>query len=463
MNIETAQASIAAARESLALASAALTPDPPAMTTHVLAGQSLQAALDLRLPITTENGVTFPGTYVFPSDTSLVFGAGSGIKGTTAQAVIIKPGTRNVKANGVYETGHPQKILIGAEGADMPSDITFAFYTIPKQVGKRAFDVHGDRVSLTDGEVEYIAGPDQDSQAIYVAAGVDGLIARNVLRAGSEVVLFGGTAARSSTFLTPHNWTVEDNDITRPREVQTDGVADRVKNLVEAKNLDGGIFRRNRIHNNWRDTQGGQSGWAILLTPADDGMASTEPRYSGIVKNILFEDNDIFDVSSGFQILGRNYASITGEPLSGIVIRNNRVRISRALFADGGLGQFLVASAEVGSVDIEDNCILSDGSSFFYSYAGKVMLEGGTLRDPGLKFGHVGFARNILGNLGAYGFNLWGIANAKEAAWQTSVQDYQLTGNVYNGQARTGYLGGTFLPGAEFDALPAVLAVKALA
>jgi len=437
---------------------------PPFPSTRLVkAGEPLQIALDQGGPIVTEDGAIFPGTYTFPSGTNIVFGAGSGIKGTTGQAVIVKPGTRNVQVRGgVFATNHPEKVKIGDSDAELPSDISFSFYRIPKQIGKRAFDVHGDRVSITDGEVEFVTGPNQDSQAIYVAAGTGGLIARNTLRAGAEVVLFGGTAARSANFLTPRDWVIEDNDITRPKEAQTDAVNDLVKNLIEFKNAIGVTVRRNRIHNNWRDTKGGQSGYAILLTPADDGEKRDWLRYSGIVKDITFEDNDIFDVSSAFQVMGRNYASYTAEPLSGIVIRNNRIRVSRAMFADGGLGQFMIISSEVESINIEDNTILSDGSSMLYGYAGKAMLPDGTMRDPGLPFGHLSFKRNIVGFLGSYGFNLLGTANAKEPTWKLAVSDYQLEGNIYNGQSRSGYLGGSFLAGVEFDALPQVAAVKAV-
>jgi hypothetical protein len=443
---------------------------PVSTTTHLVkAGESLQAALDLGVLLTTEDGVTFPGTYVYPSGTNIVFGAGSGITATTQPACIIKPGTRGVKANGIYASTHPQKITIGAQDEALASDITFQSYTVPPQIGKRAFDIHGDNVRLLDGEVAFITGPNQDSQAIYVGAGTGGTIARNTIRAGAEVLLFGGTAARSATFRTPTNWTVEDNDITRDKAVQTDAVNDLVKNLVECKNLIGGTFRRNRIHNNWRDTKGGQSGYAILLTPADDGMpaAAGQTRYSGIVKDILFEDNDIFDVSSAFQLMGLNYASVTPEPLTNVMIRNNRVRISRALFADGGLGQFVIASSELGTLDIEDNTILSDGSSFFYTYAGAVLQADGFKRtnisSPAVgKFAHIGFQRNRVGFLGSYGFNLWGLANAKEPAWQASCANYTLAGNIYNGQARSGYLGGVFLAGPAFDVLPEVVRTKAI-
>lgn len=466
MSLTDAIAHLDVAAGAIQAAKRAMVPGPPATSvTIVTAGQSLQAALDGPLPVEIEAGARFEGSYRIRTGQRAIFGAGAAVHGETGPALRVDPGTRNVAVTGGRMTsGAGDVIAIGENSSqqtrveDAPDGITLTGVVVPEHRSKRAFGIHAANVLLDRCEglnVWSTAG--QDSQAIYIGNAPGPITIRGGrYSAGSEVVLVGGDGTRIPG-LNPTGITIEDTQLFRPLSWKTDGIKRKVKNLLELKAGIDVTVRRSRLQGNWKD---GQVGFAILLTPALDGSATVPPSDSGIVENVLIEDCDVLDVAGGFMMFGRHYSCVTRRPLSGVVVRRNRFRISRAAF--GGFGQFLQVAGEPGDLSFQDNTILADGSSFVYAYQGPVLDPDTGLKRPAGQIGSFGWERNLVSGLGSYGFNMLGLANASVAAFAAAANPGETGGNRYNGSARGGWVGttGTFVLGAAFDVLPEIVALR---
>lgn len=144
----------------------------------------------------------------------------------------------------------------------------------------------------------------------------------------------------------------DDLDITRPAEWQ--GVIDgNFKNLVEFKNVTRGRVTRCRIYNNWGPIQ---KGFACMLTPKVDGR----------VVDVEFDDNDIYSVGGGFNVLGRNPTGQDPTRTDNIRITNNRVIIDKNAYGPGSFGWFLLLSAGPGRVLVEGNNVKHNANAFIY-------------------------------------------------------------------------------------------------
>lgn len=482
MNIPNAQAALDAvieqsqrAIEQAQRAKAELLPDVPTVVT-VRAGQDLQAIVNTEtLPIQVEPLARFVGPLILRTGTRIVFGAGSGIDGSQGPALYAPPGqTDIVTGGGRHTSNHPDSVVqIGenlatqVEVRQAPQRITCTGLDVSGHHGKRGFSIHGADVVIDRCDATEIwSSRNEDSQAIYVGNAPGPIYIRgNKLSAGSEVVLVGGDYPRIPG-LNPHTIVIENNSIFRPLTWMTDGVNRRVKNLVELKAGIGVIIRNNICSGNWRDPNGGQDGFGIVLTPALDGKIKTPPLESGIVGDVLIEGNDFLDMGGGFNILGRHYTSFTPNALSQLVVRKNRFRIDRARF--GGTGQFAKIGAEPEDLTFDGNTILCDGSSFVYTYRGSVLDPVTKLQRQGAPIGVLTFVNNIA-QMGQYSFNIGGPRiedgghpNAPLSWMVQQINTVMMAGNTYltKGSLRPEY-GGTYLTQADFDALPQVVAARA--
>lgn len=462
MNIPSALSSLDAIIASAQQAKADLTAVVPTILV-VRAGESLQAALDTHLPVEVEAGAIFEGHYTAPSGTRLAFRAGSGAHGKTGPALTLLPGTKDSHVIGGELTSDyaGEVVLIGNNVdqrtlADQPTNIGFTGTRVPMHRGRRAFGIHAYQVTLQDCEVlDCWSAAGEDSQAVYVG-NAQGAVTLNGGRyqAGSEVFLAGGDAVRTPG-LVPDGIVLDGVELSRPLSWQTDGVKRKVKNLFEVKSGRHVILRNSRLSGCWAD---GQTGEAIVLTPALDGAKTTPVSMSGIVEDVLIENNDVRHVGATFNILGRNYSAYTPTPLTGLLARKNVFLASKALY--GGTGQFAKIGGEPGTLTFEDNIIVTDGSSLIYFYRGSVIESDGFVHGAG-NLQALAFRANY-STIGAYGINLDGYANAG-AGGRAAVTALDVSGNTFGGGTlmKANLPSNTYLTRAAFDALPEVQAAVA--
>jgi hypothetical protein len=432
MDINVVKGLAAAMRSQLDLLDAELADRPPSVRV-VRAGENLQAALDAGGALEVEEGAQFEGSYVIPSGARLSGRPGSGLRGLTAPAILIMPGSRDIEIRGLDVTSkHPEVIRIGENSdrqkavEDAPDRVTFTDVVVPQHRGKRVFAIHGRNVSLVECQALEAWDPaGADSQAIYIGNSPGGIVVSGgQYSAGSEVFLSGGDVTKIPN-LTPTDILVERVTLFRPLSWKTDGVARKVKNIFEIKNGKNVVLRQSTLSGCWQD---GQAGEAIVLTPALDGAKTSPPLRSGEVVNVSIEDVEIRDVSSVANMLGRAYSAYTVNPLSGVAFKNVRAFVNRAQF--GGRGQFAIIQGEPADISVSDCTFVGDGSSTIY-YASGTVIDPVTLQSrPAGKIGSLAVVRNTM-TVGDYGFMFNGSANALNSA--ASVASLNVTGNTFGG------------------------------
>lgn len=447
-------------------------PPPAVSSLHLKAGDSLKAALLQPFPITTEPGAIFEGTYSIPSDRTIAFGLGSGAHGLTGPALQVEPGTKRVSLlGGRFTSASPEAVLQLGENTtrqarleDQPEDLTLVGVEIPTHRGKRGIALHAYRVRLDQVRVADVwSAQDYDSQALYIGNARGAIDVVNCeLSAGSEVVLVGGDSVRTPG-LNPTGLTFRRNRFTRPLAWMTDADSTkrRIKNLFELKAGQDVLVEDNLLDGNWNDPRVTQGCYAIVLTPALDGNISSPPKVSGIVTNVHIRGNVIVNTGAGINLIGRHYSAITDPRLDGVYIEANRFLISKREF--GGYGQFCKIGGEPGRLAFLDNVILQDGSSHIYAYKGDVLDPLTGIKRKGGAIESLTYKRNIA-ELGAYDFNLDGIANAPAAVLAANVTAAGFSSNTYRGTGTTrlgAVYGGVNLAAAVFEQLEAVLAFRA--
>jgi hypothetical protein len=424
VNADAVRLEINLAREALNRAALALEGAPPEKIVTVRAGESLQYALDGGGTIHLEAGATWEGRFILRRNTALVGAAF--LHGTGGPALALEPAAVGVSVDGLTLTSDYSAVVdLGSNEAvqgaleDVPSNIIFRRVKVPTHRGRRAFAIHASQVLLEDCQVDDVYDPGQgDSQAIWIMnTPGDIQITGGSYSAGSEVIILGGDSPKIPGLI-PKNVIVDGAELWRPLSWQTDGVIRVVKNIFEAKIGHDLTIRHCKLHGCWDDPKG-QEGEGFMLTPTR----------TGDVQRVTIENNEIWDVGGGINIIGRSDRYVTPATTSGIFASGNTWNISRAL--RGGRGQWVIAGGEPGTIRLEDNTVVCDGTSTIYYYPGKVMRPDGSIA-PGGKIERL----EVIGNrvtLGKYGFNLGGVPNA--VRWQESVGELVVTDNQFVGPA----------------------------
>ena len=213
----------------------------------------------------------------------------------------------------------------------------------PTEGQRRGIAANGRHIKIVNSYFSDLKREGEESQAIAVWA-ADGPIeiVNNYLEAAAESILFGG--ATSDLGLIPGNAIIRHNWLNKPLEWRDTKWV--VKNHLEIKSGQNIKIEYNLMTNNWVMAQEGN---ALIFRSADD---SGKASYS---RNIEFSNNIVRGASSAITIEG-------GEAGGGknLTIRNN-------IFEDishkkwGGRGYFLKPSTWDGLV-VENNTVIHDGS-----------------------------------------------------------------------------------------------------
>jgi hypothetical protein len=377
-------------------------------------GENLQDAIDRASPgdtITLARGATYVGNFVLPakggSDYITIRTAGdeglppagqritpaaadalAKLKSPNSQAVLrTAPSAHHwrlelleLQAN---RGGFSDILLLGdgtsaqVDPAIVPHDLIVERCYIhgdPTVGQKRAIALNSASTSIVDSYISDIKAVGQDSQAI---AGWNGpgpfRIENNYLEAAGENFLLGG-ASQLIPNLVPSDVRFLRNEVAKPPEWRKSKW--QVKNLFELKNARRVLVQGNLFQYNW---QAAQAGYAIVLTPRNDGAAPW-----ATVEDVTFRGNVVRHVAAVFNILGTDDTHESG-PARRIQITNN-VFYAVDDKTWGGNGAFMQMGVGPSDVTVSHNTILQSGIL--------VGAYGGTKEKPSTIIGFV-FTDNI--------------------------------------------------------------------
>lgn len=435
------------------------TPSPSTAVIDVPLGGDLQAALDAARPgtlIRLAAGGTYAGPfklrpnagdYITITTNGDLPAAGSRItpefagrlarlqSATAEPAIRTTPGANRYRLVGLefgQNAGAYSEIIRLGDATDpteanIPYDFTIdrVLILVDPLVGqKRGIAANADNVTIINSDIRGVWGAyGEDSQAVIQWQAHGNLVIRNNrLEAGSEVVMIGG-AYPAVAGLNPVNILIEGNHITRPLEWMA-AAKYKVKNLFELKAGRHVVVRGNRLDNHWAAAQAGP---AIVFTPKH-GMRVTD---------VLFENNVVRNVGTGFNMYGYDYQHpydrSIGPQLERVTIRNNLFVFNRERF--GGNGRFILTGEGADNITVERNTVVSEGATLpnaaIYGY-GTQGVSAWTIRDNIMFHGTYG----VFSDQASYG-------NATLSVW---FHNPVFEGNVLNDARASLYPAGNAYP-----------------
>jgi hypothetical protein len=329
-------------------------------TVPITTAAELQAALDAGGTVELPRGMTYVGSFTISRSNTVLIGSGSGISGGTAAALTIRPGVNDVNVSDlVLVSSSPGAVLLcGYNGAPQttlamqPKRITLTNITIPTHRGKRGieFNCSGSILASSIADV-WTSG--QDSQAIAL------------LNSCGPVVIQGGTSVAASENIITGGDTLKITDcpngvgtdllidgvtLSKPEAWRTDGVDREVKNLLELKAWKKVLVRDSTLSGSWGPTfLGAQDGSAIVITP----------KNGQYIADVTIENVTVERASSGLQLMGKDYNSVTPIATTNVVIRNSRfLNLTKTW---GGRGIFALVVDGMQALTVENTFATFDG------------------------------------------------------------------------------------------------------
>ena len=290
-----------------------------------------------------------------------------------------------------------------------PTNLTLQRLYMDGSAGaKRGIGLHSRNTIIQHCRIFGYRRVGQDTQAI---AGWNGpgpyTLADNYLEAGGENVMFGG-ASPSIPGMVPRDILIDGNTFWKDPAWKAANYT--VKNLLEFKVGEHVTIRGNTFENIW---QGGQGGYAIVLTP----QAQDSPNPNCIVADVMIEDNDFVNVGAGITIMGSAQIG-TSLPGHTFTIRRNWFRITKGFNGGAAQGWAFFLTRGPRTVTIERNTIESDSNQIMYQ-DGSPVFE---LRCTG----------NLIPRSGAYGISGYANGTTYHRAAQMAVY---FPGGVVTGNA----------------------------
>jgi hypothetical protein len=372
-----------------------------AATIAVAKGGDLQAALNAAKPgdvITLPAGATFTGNFYLPAkagsttyitvrsaaaDTSLpasggritpafasylpkIVGAGTGAAIRTAAGahywrLQFLEIVANASGSGdIVQLGRSSETVAAKQSAHFILDRVYIHGRKDKGA-KRGVALNTGTALIRGSWIDEIKSTTQDSQAICGWNGAGPfVIENNYLSAAAENVMFGG-ADPAIPNLVPSDIRIVRNTFTK--DLAWRGTTWIVKNLFEVKNGRRIVLEGNHFTYSWQASD--QKGYAIVLTPANNGKAPWTT-----VEDITIRNNRFEHLGGGVTMAG--YDKTNGSKvMARVLIQNNLFTdVSKARW--GGGGGFVVAGGGAADITVDHNTVDHDG---FVAYASGTALQ----------------------------------------------------------------------------------------
>lgn len=293
--------------------------------------------------------------------------------------------------------------------------------------GRRGVAMDGKYVAVIDSYVDNFWESGADSQGLWAYNTPGPLkIVNNYIMAGAENVMFGG-ADNVSVAFNPSDIEIRNNHFFKPLSWIGSSTQHQVKNLLEFKNATRVLVTGNRFENIWPG-DGGQAGWAVILSPRNqDGSATWS-----VVKDITVTSNYFVNCAQGLRVSGHDGTN-TSQQTVRVLWKNNILRIT-------GLNASNTASIFGVYGDVDDLTIDHNTAFLDTSVSTKFMESSRNSSEQGARFT---FTNNI-GATGSYGFK--GDGTSGLSTLTTYFNSYAVTNNAIVGGSAADYPSGNFYP-----------------
>lgn len=385
-------------------------PEPPDVGVVVSEGGDLQGALDAGGPIELTVNARFdhPGGFLATHpETSLTGRGDNTLTGDTAPAFRVPTGIDEVAvATLAVASNFSAALQIGRNDAEqvtldqVPELITLRAVVSAYHRGKRAFEVNGHGVLLTDCEVhDCYAESGQDSQAVWIGNSPGAVeVSGGYFEGASETLMVGGDTMKIPD-CRPTGITLRGGTYTKALAWKDAGVA--VKNIIELKDGLDVLIDDCDLSYCWKS---GQDGYAFMFTPSNGGAVSVTVRNCCVT-----EVGGIVNIT-GTDATGVN-ATRTQVTISGGEYRTNKL-------AMGGSGRFCLATRGPEFLIVEDAVIAHEGNALMDLADDKAPID--LLRIVGCTW-----------NYGSYGIRIGGASHGDNA--QGIIGSVVVTGNTISG------------------------------
>ena len=331
-------------------------------TEPITTAAQLQAALDNGGDVEVTGG-SFTGTFTFRRTGTTLRAHLATFNGGAGPAFHILP---DVDRIGLYDailasSSTDAALQCGDNGStqtradQVPQGIVLHNIQVPSFRGKHALSIHcsGTLTASTVADAHTLDGADSQAVWVHNTCGPFSVIG-GTFTAGSENILIGGDTLKVTDCpeRVPADLTFDGVTLIKPEAWRTDGVRRAYKNLFEAKAGKRVRLLRSRLSGSWVGASGTgatQDGSAIVLTP----------KNSQYLHDVLIDGNTIDRASSGLQLLGFDYNTVTPQQLGAVVVRNNTFTLSRA--QNGGRGILALSTGGMGDSLWEGNRATFDG------------------------------------------------------------------------------------------------------
>ena len=307
--------------------------------------------------IQLETGAVFEGVGFALKSGTILQGQDATIRATGGPALYAPPGTSQIALSDVdchSSLPNASPVQLGAaDGSQrvleaVPFNLTLTRVRVPSHRGKRGFGIHSRDTVLTDCSAldVWITGQDSQPYWIFNTPGNVKVIGGE-WSAGSELAMLGGMA-----YVIPHcvptNIEIAHGHYYRPKAWQTDLLDQEVKNGLEVKNGRQVHFHDLLIEHCWQEAQ--PLGAAFMLTPANGGE----------VVDVTIERCTLRDCADGVSMTGTDAAKINPTHTTGIVITDVDAKLTKGT----SRGVFLMAQRFVGTIDVSNVLVDTDGTKF---------------------------------------------------------------------------------------------------
>jgi hypothetical protein len=440
---------------------------PSGASISVSAGGDLRAALEKAKPgdtIVLQAGATWTGPFKLPNKTTgsgWIYVVSSQLSSLPAAGTRVSPAnaanmpkilapqggnalstvanTHNFRFAGIEfgpVPGAKQIYTVVAIGngdsspETLPSHIIFDRCYVHGEPGannRRGLEIDGAYVAVVDSYISDFQEIGTDAQGVWAYNSTGPLkIVNNYIEAATENLMFGGADSKAAT-LVPADIEIRGNHFFKPLSLI--GTRFPAKNLLEFKAAQRVLATGNTFENS---PAGGQNGFAIVITPRNQGGHAPW----SVTSDIAITGNTLINVGGGFNILGQD-GPAASQPTARILIRDNLVGVTGLAGAAGRA--FQVVGTGGSDYTIDHNTIINTALPPTHRTSNVMMAD-----TKGGKVNNFTFTNN-LATATSYGIFASGVGEGT-AALNANFSNWVFSKNVLVGAHAAAYPPGNYFP-----------------